>query len=102
MKWLWGWVRAGRKKQREPSDEPSHRPSTEAGSLTFETLEPRVLLSVTPLDVPNVPADTTAPTITASLLHDTGTSATDRLTNDPSVAGTVKDEAGGSGLAKLS
>src|SRR5712675_2645425 len=52
MKWGWGhWVRARHKKAREQSDNPSDRPSTKAGSLAFETLEPRVLLSANPLDV---------------------------------------------------
>jgi hypothetical protein len=35
--------------------------------------------------------DTTAPSISATLLHDTGLSADDGITNDPSIAGTATD-----------
>jgi len=52
MKWRWGRRRrAAKKRKRERSS--SHRPTTEAGSLTFETLEQRVLLSANPWDISN-------------------------------------------------
>lgn len=38
-----------------------------------------------------VPNDTTPPTITASLIDDTGTSAGDRVTSNPAIGGTVSD-----------
>jgi hypothetical protein len=38
-----------------------------------------------------VPNDTTAPTITASLTNDTGTSNSDRITSNPAIGGTVTD-----------
>ncbi len=43
--------------------------------------------------------DTTAPTLTAALLNDTGTSTTDGITSNPSIVGAVTD--GGSGVASL-
>jgi len=43
--------------------------------------------------------DTTAATMSGGLAHDTGASGSDRLTNDPKVAGTVTDA---NGIAKFS
>src|SRR6266540_4043162 len=43
--------------------------------------------------------DTTAATMSGALAHDTGASGSDRLTNDPKVAGTVTDA---NGIAKFS
>src|SRR5206468_9030540 len=45
--------------------------------------------------------DTTAPTLTAQLAHDTGASSSDGITSDPRVSGTLVDNAGGSGIASF-
>ena len=49
--------------------------------------------------VPSSVPDTTAPTLTAALAHDTGISATDGITSDPTIAGTLADNVGGTGVA---
>ncbi len=51
--------------------------------------------------VPASSVDATPPALTAALLHDTGISSSDGITIDPTIAGSVTDEAGGSGLADL-